>query len=119
MLGLGVGVLLLVLFFVPLVAVSGWIESMRKEMKTGFDDLDSRLKAIVPWTASEKNCTIRTEKLRTAGKSGSGLPLWRPAISRLFQRGANFATAHTSERVTGFLPRQTKWTCGEIGGCSG
>lgn len=46
MLGLGVGVVLLVLFFVPLVAVSGWIESMRKEMKTGFDDLDSRLKAI-------------------------------------------------------------------------
>lgn len=44
--GVAVTVVLLGLFFVPLVITGHWINSMREEMKGRLDDIDSRLKAI-------------------------------------------------------------------------
>lgn len=44
--GVIIGLAVMFLFFVPLVVAGEWIGSMRKEMKAGLDEIDSRLKAI-------------------------------------------------------------------------
>jgi hypothetical protein len=44
--GAVIGVAVILLFLVPLAIIGHWIESLRKEMKSGLEDIDSRLKAI-------------------------------------------------------------------------